>query len=66
MSLAARLLLDLRRVQQRSNDCSRSNADGDTGLHQLAAAFLVGAIGVIVAICHGRFSMAFRAAWEDA
>ena len=66
MSLAPPLLLDLRRVQQRGDDCRRSDADCDTGLHQLAAAFLIGAIGVVVGFCHARISMVFRANWEDA
>ena len=65
MSLAP-LLLDLRGIKQCSDDCRRSDAHGDTGLHQLAAAFLIGAITVVVTVCHARFSMAFRTNWEDA
>ena len=59
--LPARLLLDLRCVEQRGNDCRRTNADGDTGLHQLVAAFFTGFVVFIVAVAHGAISMAFDA-----
>jgi len=38
MMLRARLLLYLGRVQEGSNDRRRSDADRNTGLHQLGAA----------------------------
>ena len=64
MGLAS-FFLDLGRVKQRGDDGRRSDADGDAGLDQLGAALLIGAVSVIVAVCHARFSMAFRANWED-
>lgn len=67
MNLLPRPLLYFRRVEQRSNDCRGANADCNTGFHKLAAAFLVGAVGVVVvSVRHSRISMAIRAAWEAA
>lgn len=65
MSLAAGLLLDLGRVQQRGDDRCRADTDRDPGFHQLAATLFVGALGVIF-VTHGAFSMAFGPGWEAA
>ena len=64
MNLEPRPLLYFGRVEQRSDDCCGANTDGDTGLHELAAAFLVGAVRIIISVRHLGISMAFRAAWE--
>ena len=66
MNLGPRSLLDLGSIEQRGDDRRRANADGNAGLHELAAAFLVGAVGIVVSVRHDRISMAFRAAWEAA
>jgi hypothetical protein len=66
MRLGAGLFLDLGRVKQRGDDRGRADADGDASLHQLGTALFVGAIQIVVAVAHARFSMAFRAAWEAA
>ena len=66
MSLLARLLLDLGSVKQRSDDRRGSDSDRDSGLHQLVATLLVGAVRIVVAVRHERFSMAFRVDWEAA
>ena len=42
MRLAARLLLDLGRVQQRGDDRGRADADGHTCLHELLSPLLAG------------------------
>src|SRR5207302_6213505 len=63
---ALRFLLDLGRVEQGGDDRRRADADRDSGLHQLAAALLVGALRLIVAVGHVRNSMAFGAGWEAA
>jgi hypothetical protein len=61
--LAARLLLDLRRVEQRGDDGRRADPDSDARLHQFGAALFVRAVGV-VAVVHSQFSMVFGAALE--
>ena len=66
MKLLARPLLHFGRIKQCGNDCRRANADGNTGLYELAAAFLAGAVGIVGSVRHGRISMAFRVAWEAA
>lgn len=66
MNLLPRPLLYFGRVEQRGNDRRGANADGNTGLHELASAFLVGAVRIVVSVRHPGFSMAFRAAWEAA
>ena len=66
MRLAARLLLDLGRVQQGSNGCRRTNANGNAGLHQLGPAFFLGPLGIIACVAHVRLSMASLARLEAA
>ena len=66
MKLATPPLLDLRRVEQGGDDRCRSYADRNAGFHQLGAALLVGAVGVVVAVAHDAKSMAFGAGWEAA
>src|SRR5205085_7673756 len=60
---AFRLLLDLGGVEQRGDDGRRTDADGDAGLDQFGAAFLV---RFVIVVAHRRFSMAFGRAWEAA
>jgi len=66
MNLAAGLLLDLRGVKQSGDDRCRADAYGDSRLHELAAAFLAGAVGLVVTVVHAEFSMAVEAGWKAA
>ena len=66
MTLAARLLLDLGRVQESGDDCCRPDADGHTGLDQLCAPLFAGAVDFIVFVAHSPTSMVFAADWEGA
>jgi len=66
MKLAARLLLDLRGVEQSGDDCGRADAYRHSSLHELGAAFLAGAVGVFVTVVHAGTSMAFSAGWKAA
>ena len=59
MTLLARLLLDLGRVEQGGNDRGRSDTDRNAGLHQFLTALLTGAVGFVIAvISHDRSSIA--------
>ena len=70
MILAPWLLLDLRRVEKRGDDCGRSYADGDARLDQLLAALLARLVRAIVVVGHTNSirlplpSMGRDATWE--
>jgi len=63
MMLGARLLLDLRGVQEGSDDRRRSDADRNTGLHQLGAALFARLVSVV---SHDLLCMASKPGWEAA
>src|SRR5205085_6579926 len=56
--LAALLFLDVGGVEQGGHNGCRADANGHSCFHQLVAALLVGAVGVVVAVGHRRLSMA--------
>lgn len=66
MKLAARLLLDLGRVEQRGHDCGRADSYRDSRFHQLVAALFIRLIEIVVTVAHGATSMAFGGALEVA
>jgi len=66
MRLAARLLLDLGGVKQSGDHCRRADANGHAGLHQLASALLVRAVGFVIGVAHTEISMASVKDWEAA
>jgi hypothetical protein len=64
VSLFARLLLDLRGIEQGGDNRGRADSDRDASLYQLVSALLVGAVRLVTALAHARTSMAFLATLE--
>ena len=64
MTLSARLLLDLRGVEQSGHDRRRANANRDARLYELVPPFLFGAF--VASVAHPAFSMASTAGLEAA